>query len=184
MSRGRVPGLALAIVLPAALLAGGWLWASGRGLERREAGLRQQLLRATDAVRAAAVASLAELREREDERPFYLYNRYYSPPEVLAVSDPVALSPLARGPGDARGVAHFQLDPEGSGFANLRLALRGCVASHVRDFVHARSEVSGKRHLMLQVTSYSLHIRITSCKLQVAQNAQRGKREAQPARLR
>ncbi|HJL45009.1 MAG TPA: hypothetical protein RMG45_04205 [Polyangiaceae bacterium LLY-WYZ-15_(1-7)] len=61
MSRGRVPGLALAIVLPAALLAGGWLWASGRGLERREAGLRQQLLRATDAVRAAAVASLAEL---------------------------------------------------------------------------------------------------------------------------
>ena len=51
MSRGRVPGLALAIVLPAALLAGGWLWASGRGLERREAGLRQQLLRATDAVR-------------------------------------------------------------------------------------------------------------------------------------
>ncbi|HJL45010.1 MAG TPA: hypothetical protein RMG45_04210, partial [Polyangiaceae bacterium LLY-WYZ-15_(1-7)] len=29
------------------------------------------------------------------------------------MSDPVALSPLARGPGDARGVAHFQLDPDG-----------------------------------------------------------------------
>ena len=41
----------------------------------------------------------------------------------------------------ARRHLHFQLDPEASGFANLRLALRGCVASHVRDFVHARSEV-------------------------------------------
>ena len=41
----------------------------------------------------------------------------------------------------ARGPLHFQLDPEASGFANLRLALRGCVACHVCEFVHARSEV-------------------------------------------
>ena len=41
----------------------------------------------------------------------------------------------------ARGPLHFQLDPEASGFANLRLALRGSVACHVCEFVHARSEV-------------------------------------------
>ena len=41
----------------------------------------------------------------------------------------------------ARGPLHFHLDPEASGFDSLRLALRGCVACHLCEFVHARSEV-------------------------------------------
>ena len=41
----------------------------------------------------------------------------------------------------ARGPLHFHLDPEASGYANLRTALRGCVACHLWEFVCARSEV-------------------------------------------
>jgi signal transduction histidine kinase len=54
---------------------------------------------------------LEELRRREDARPFYLYNHFYSPPEVLAVGDAVAVSPLAADPDDPRVVGHFQVDP-------------------------------------------------------------------------
>ncbi len=53
-------------------------------------------------------------RRREDSRPFYLYNHYYSPPDVLAVADPVAVSPLARAPDDPRVVGYFQIDPDGT----------------------------------------------------------------------
>ena len=44
-------------------------------------------------------------------RPFYLYNHFYSPPEVLAVGDAVAVSPLAADPDDPRVVGYFQVDP-------------------------------------------------------------------------
>lgn len=106
--------LGVAIVLPAVLLAVGWWTAAER---ERESGVRAYLARlerTSDVVRAAIDESLEELRQREDSRPFYLYNRYYSPPDVLALSDPVAISPLAGEPLDPRIVGYFQMDPDGS----------------------------------------------------------------------
>jgi signal transduction histidine kinase len=57
---------------------------------------------------------MRELVAREDERPFYEYSHYYSPPDVLALTDPVAISPLATESGDPRIVGHFELDPDGT----------------------------------------------------------------------
>jgi signal transduction histidine kinase len=103
----------LAIFAPTVLLAAGWLWASARerdGLVRE----RQALMtRTADTVRAAVDESLAALRDREDQRPFYLYNHFYSPPDVLALADPLAISPLASAPDDARVLGYFQIDPGG-----------------------------------------------------------------------
>jgi signal transduction histidine kinase len=113
MSKGRV-ALGLAIVLPAVLLAVGWWTAAERERESVVRAYLARLERTSDVVRAAIDESLEELREREDSRPFYLYNRYYSPPDVLALSDPVAISPLAGEPLDPRIVGYFQIDPEGA----------------------------------------------------------------------
>ena len=106
--------LALALALPAVLLAVGW---SAASRNERASKLDAESLRASRALAAAreAVAGgLEALRAREDERPFYLYNHYYSPPEVLAVSDPVAVSPLAADPSDPRVIGWFQIEPDGT----------------------------------------------------------------------
>ena len=107
---------ALAAAVPTVLLAAGWVFASEREQELRTREVGQRMLRAADAVRVAIDESLEELRAREDRRPFYLYNYYYSPPEseVKSVTDPVAISPLARDLEEPRIVGHFQVDPDGS----------------------------------------------------------------------
>ncbi|MCC7539296.1 MAG: hypothetical protein IT379_23940 [Deltaproteobacteria bacterium] len=113
--RRQTLALVLGVVLPAALLGGGWLYASVRERATAEREQRVVLERAADTVRAAVDESLEELRRREDARPFYLYNYYYSPDpqDVLALSDPVVVSPLARRPDDPRVAGYFQIDPGG-----------------------------------------------------------------------
>ncbi|MBK9755037.1 MAG: HAMP domain-containing histidine kinase [Nannocystis sp.] len=95
------------------LLAVGWWLASLReqaGLAREHEASRRQT---AERVAAAVREGLEELRRREDARPFYLYNHFYSPPEVLALGDAVAVSPLAADPDDPRILGHFQVDPGG-----------------------------------------------------------------------
>ncbi len=104
----------LGVAMPTVLLGVGWLWASVRERDSLEREQRAALLRAADVVRGVVDESLEELRAREDARPFYLYNHFYSPPDVLAVSDPVAVSPLARDPEDPRVVGYFQVEPGGT----------------------------------------------------------------------
>lgn len=114
MSGRRAILRALAIAIPALLLGAGWLAAS---LRERASRLREEQARldaVAAAVRSAIDEGLEDLRRREDERPFYLYHHYYSPPEVLAISDPVAVSPLAAGSSDPRILGWFQVDPDGT----------------------------------------------------------------------
>jgi signal transduction histidine kinase len=106
--------LALGVALPTLLLGAGWLAASFRERASRVREEQARLEGVAAAVRGAVDEGLEDLRRREDERPFYLYNHYYSPPEVLAISDPIALSPLATGPSDSRVVGWFQVDPDGT----------------------------------------------------------------------
>lgn len=113
MSSRRVIALAIGLVVASLALAGGWLFATLRERDVRRAEARARLMRAADAVRGAVDESLEELRRREDERPFYLYQHLYSPPDVLAITDPVAVSPLARPSADPRVRAYFQIDPDG-----------------------------------------------------------------------
>lgn len=101
-------------LVPTLLLAVGWREASLRAhelsLRDRETRLEQEIR----SVRSAVDESLEELRQREDERPFYMYNKYYSPPEVIALNDPVAISPLAHDPRDPRIMGYFQVEPDGA----------------------------------------------------------------------
>ena len=110
----RVVALAVGLVLSTLLLGGGWMLSALRERETRVREAQERLMRTADAVRGAVDESLEELRAREDHRPFYLYNHFYSPPDVLAISDPVAISPLAHPPDDPRLVGHFQVDPGGA----------------------------------------------------------------------
>ncbi len=110
----RTLALLVGVALPVLLLAAGWSMASWRerqSMRRERLGF---LERTADAIRIAVDESLTELGNREDVRPFYLYNHYYSPPDVLAVSDPVAISPLAQEPEDPRVRGYFQIDPDGT----------------------------------------------------------------------
>ncbi len=110
----RVVALAVGLVLSTLLLGGGWLWSTWRERGTRLREERARLERTASVVRGAVDESLEELRQREDDRPFYLYGYYYSPPDVLAINDPVAVSPLARPPTDPRVVGYFQIDPGGA----------------------------------------------------------------------
>ncbi|UJR85343.1 sensor histidine kinase [Sandaracinus amylolyticus] len=114
MSTSRARWLALGVALPTVLLGVGWLAASARERASRVREIEGRLEGVAAAVRGAIDEGLEELRRREDERPFYLYNHYYSPPDVLAISDPVAVSPLAAGPRDERVIGWFQVDPDGT----------------------------------------------------------------------
>ena len=93
----RLTLLALGIALPTVLLGAGWSTGSLRERAMQAAAQRQRLQRSASAIRAAVDESLEDLRRRENARPFYLYNHYYSPPELLALNDPIAVSPLASG---------------------------------------------------------------------------------------
>jgi len=109
--RARLLALGLGVALPTVLLAVGWLRASLRehaGLVREHEAAGRQV---AERVAAAVAEGLEELRRREDARPFYLYNHFYSPPEVLSLGDAVAVSPLAADPDDPRVLGHFQVDP-------------------------------------------------------------------------
>ncbi|NOY94125.1 MAG: HAMP domain-containing histidine kinase [Deltaproteobacteria bacterium] len=110
----RLLALTLGVALPTILLSGGWLRASGAERDAVEREQRTRLERSADTIRAAVDEGLEELRRREDARPFYLYNHFYSPPSVVAVNDPVAITPLALTPQDARVVGYFQIDPDGT----------------------------------------------------------------------
>ncbi|MFO0685836.1 MAG: HAMP domain-containing sensor histidine kinase [Sandaracinus sp.] len=110
----RAVGPVLAALLPVLLLAAGWLYSSVREREARLDEERARLAAALDRARSAVDAGLRELVAREDERPFYVYSHYYSPPDVLALTDPVAVSPLAGEAGDPRIVGWLELDPDGT----------------------------------------------------------------------
>jgi signal transduction histidine kinase len=104
----------IGLVVSVLLLGAGWL---ARSIGARDAALRAERSRlegTLDRARSAVDAAMRELVAREDERPFYEYSHYYSPPDVLSLNDPVALSPIASEPGDARIVGHFELDPDGT----------------------------------------------------------------------
>ncbi len=110
-ARARLLALGLGVALPTVLLAVGWLGATLRehaGLVREQEAARREV---AARIAAAVGEGLEELRRREDARPFYLYNHFYSPPEVLARGDAVAVSPLAADPDDPRILGHFQVDP-------------------------------------------------------------------------
>ncbi len=105
--------LALGVALPTLLLAIGWGWATVRERAQEEARERAEIEAMLGSLEQAIDESLEELRAREDERPYYVWGHYYSPPDVLSLTDPVAISPLATGPSDPRVVGHFQLAPDG-----------------------------------------------------------------------
>lgn len=112
-ARRRTLALGLGVAAPTLALALGWLLA---GLRERTMLAEQrhgELVQAAELLRAAARESLEELRRREDARPFEHYGRFYRPPEVLALGEAVALSPLAGAPDDPRISAYFQIDPDG-----------------------------------------------------------------------
>jgi signal transduction histidine kinase len=107
----RLLALGLGVAAPTLALALGWLLS---GLRERDMLARQEethLVQAADLVRAAVREGLEELRRREDARPFEHYGRFYRPPEVLALGEAVALSPLAGASDDPRVAGHFQIDP-------------------------------------------------------------------------
>lgn len=110
----RLLALGLGVALPTMLLGFGWLRASAGEREAQESEQRARLVHSAETILAAVDEGLEELRRGEDARPFYLYNHFYSPPQVLAFNDPVAITPLARTPSDPRIVGFFQIDPDGT----------------------------------------------------------------------
>lgn len=109
---GRV--LALGVALPTLLLALGWGYAT---LREQELYRRAEVERLDDMLASfelGVTESLSELADREGQRPHYVWGHYYSPPDVLSLTDPVAVSPLVMGTGDARIVGHFQIAADGS----------------------------------------------------------------------
>jgi signal transduction histidine kinase len=105
--------LVAGVGVPVLVLAVGWWAASAREAQSKEREARALLQRSADVVRGVVDASLEELRAREDARPFDAYNYVYNPPGVVALSDALALSPLARDPEDKRVVGYFQVDKVG-----------------------------------------------------------------------
>ncbi|WAS97615.1 sensor histidine kinase [Nannocystis punicea] len=112
-ARRRTLALGLGVAAPTLALALGWLFAGLRERTMLAEQRQDELVQAAELLRAAVRESLEELRRREDARPFEHYGRFYRPPEVLALGEAVALSPLAGEPDDPRISAYFQLDPDG-----------------------------------------------------------------------
>ncbi len=110
----RIIRLAIGIALPVCLLGTGWILASLREQAMFDQLQREHLMRSADAISAAVTEGLEQLRKREDQRPFNVYNYYYVPEDILAITDPVAVSPLASTPDDKRVIGYFQIDPDGS----------------------------------------------------------------------
>ncbi len=104
----------LGLAVPVLLLGAGWLVSSLRERDARLAEEHSAIDSALARACSAIDAGLRELVTREDERPFYVYSHYYSPPDVLSLNDPVALSPLASEARDPRIVGYFELDPDGT----------------------------------------------------------------------
>ena len=109
MRRGTL-FLVLGVGIPVVLLAAGWWLSSTREADGRRREAMAMLHRTAEVVRGVLDASLEEMRVREDARPFDAYNHVYNPPGVVALSDALALSPLARDPEDPRVVGYFQID--------------------------------------------------------------------------
>ncbi|MBI1949583.1 MAG: hypothetical protein HYS27_28105 [Deltaproteobacteria bacterium] len=105
--------LIVGVGAPALLLAAGWMLAARREAEGRQREAMALLTRSAEVVRRVVDGSLEELRLREDARSYDTYNYVYRPPDVVALGDALALSPLARDPEDPRVVGYFQLDPGG-----------------------------------------------------------------------
>ncbi len=105
--------LIVGVGAPALLLAAGWMLAAQREAEGRQREAVALLTRSAEVIRRVVDGSLEELRLREDARPFDAYNYVYKPPDVVALGDALALSPLARDPEDPRVVGYFQIDPGG-----------------------------------------------------------------------
>ncbi|MBI2894627.1 MAG: HAMP domain-containing histidine kinase [Deltaproteobacteria bacterium] len=103
----------LLVAVPTVGLGTGWLLAARREEAGHERERRAAIERAADAVVATVSDSLAELRAREDARPYDLYNYYYAPADVLAAQEAVVVSPLAAPPSDPRILGWFQVDPTG-----------------------------------------------------------------------
>ncbi|MCY1053772.1 HAMP domain-containing sensor histidine kinase [Nannocystis sp. SCPEA4] len=112
-ARRRTLALGLGVAAPTLALALGWLLAGLRERDMLAEQRQDELVQAAELLRAAVREGLEELRRREDARPFEHYGRFYRPPEVLALGEAVALSPLAGEPDDPRISAYFQLDPDG-----------------------------------------------------------------------
>ncbi len=101
----------IALAVPAALLAVGWMVASWRAYDVQRAQARRDMMARAEVVVAAVREGLEDLRGREDERPYYVYSYYYTPPDLIALQESVAVSPLGSVPTDARVRGHFQIDP-------------------------------------------------------------------------
>lgn len=106
--------VAVAVVASSLLLGAGWITASIRDQGAREAIETLQARAALASAERAAVARMAELRAREDARPFYLYSHYYVPPDLLTLTDAIAVSPLADAHPAAPVIGWFQVDPDGT----------------------------------------------------------------------
>lgn len=106
--------VAVAVVASSLLLGAGWITASIRDQRAREAIESLQARAALGSAERAAVARMAELRAREDARPFYLYSHYYVPPDLLTLTDAIAVSPLADEHPAAPVIGWFQVDPDGT----------------------------------------------------------------------
>ncbi|MCC7070839.1 MAG: HAMP domain-containing histidine kinase [Deltaproteobacteria bacterium] len=105
--------LIVGVGAPALVLAAGWMLAARREAEGRQREAMALLTRSAEVIRRVVDGSLEELRLREDARSFDTYNHVYKPPDVVALGDALALSPLARDPEDPRVVGYFQIDPGG-----------------------------------------------------------------------
>lgn len=104
----------IGVVAPVGLLSAQAYWSAHRDLEAQQALERERNQQRLEVAADAVEARLESLRREEEAREFYLYNHFYSPPNVLAVADPIAVSPLAKAPEDELLVGYFQFFPDGS----------------------------------------------------------------------
>lgn len=112
--RTRFAAIAGLVVLAAGLLAAGWITASARD-RRARAALERMSDRAVLANAERAVSSrVDELVSRESERPFYVYSHFYIPPDLLTISDAIAVSTLSNEHPEAPMIGWFQVDPDGT----------------------------------------------------------------------